>query len=317
MKKDTLYLHVGWSKTGTSAIQAQVQTQHDDFLDKGILYPQTLQWPDHSHHPFALSFQGSGAYQGDMTPEQALEKLRLEMVASPAESVLLSSELSPFYFNNPRFSAFVNKHFERVKVLFTVRPQSELLLSLFNQLVKDPNIRYGASLFALAMRNIHWLNFYQNIKQWSDVVGKENIVVIPYGQGVVKDFFGKFELTVREADEQVSGSRIVNPSLPIRCLAVLQARGRRASDAASFSQIRDEVLALSEGVPNVHDKFVIFSVPEQQSFNDYFMNDNARLSEFLGGDIGFFQGQVYRPVKVLPPGIKLEEHRSNASVRNV
>ena len=92
-----------------------------------------------------------------MTPKQALEKLRLEMQASPAESVLLSSELSPFYFNNPRFSAFVSEHFSRVVVIFTIRAQSELLLSLFNQLVKDPNVRYGASLFTLAMRNIHWV----------------------------------------------------------------------------------------------------------------------------------------------------------------
>ncbi|GAB2730450.1 hypothetical protein [Halomonas garicola] len=317
MKKDTLYLHVGWSKTGTSAIQLQLQLQQDDLLQKGILYPQSLQWPDHSHHPFALSFKGSGAYQSDMTPEQALEKLRLEMVSSPAENVLLSSELSPFYFNNPRFSAFVSEHFSRVVVIFTIRAQSELLLSLFNQLVKDPNVRYGASLFTLAMRNIHWLNFYQNIRQWSDVVGRENIMVIPYSQNVVKDFFDKFGLPVRDVAETEPGPRIVNPSLPTRCLAVLQARGRKANDAASFSRIRDEVLALSEKVPNIHDKFVIFSVPEQQALNDYFMSDNARLSEFLGGDIGFLQGQEYRPVKVLPPGIKLEEHMSNASAKKV
>lgn len=306
MKKNTLYLHVGWSKTGTSAIQSQLQLQQDDLMQKGILYPQSLQWPDHSHHPFALSFKGSGAYQSDMTPEQALEKLRLEMQASPAESVLLSSELSPFYFNNPRFSAFVSEHFSRVKVIFTIRPQSELLLSLFNQLVKDPNVRYGASLFALAMRNIQWLNFYQNIRQWSDVVGKENIMVIPYSQNVVVDFFGNFELPVRDDDESESGPRIVNPSLPTRCLAVLQARGKKATDAASFARIRNEVVALAEKIPEERNKHTLFSVPEQQSLDEFFDPGNQQVIAEFGLGLPRLKTKDYSPIKALPPAINLE-----------
>lgn len=307
MKKDTLYLHVGWSKTGTSAIQSQVQAQREDFLDRGILYPQALQWPDHSHHPFALSFKGSGAYQSDMTPPQALEKLRTEMESSPAPHVLISSELSPFYFNNPRFSAFVSEHFARVRVVFTVRPQSELLLSLFNQLVKDPNVRYGASLFTLAMRNIHWLNFYQNIKQWSDVVGKENIMVIPYSQSVVQDFFGKFELPVRDDAESAEGPRIVNPSLPTRCLALLQARGRKATDVASFVRIKDEVLELSRDIPEARDRHILFSIPEQQALDDYFKQGNQMLFSEFGFDKSKINKDKYTAVKVLPPGVSLEK----------
>ncbi|MDN3526613.1 hypothetical protein QWY79_15180 [Halomonas sabkhae] len=305
MKKDTLYLHVGWSKTGTSAIQSQVQQQSASFADKGILYPQSLQWPDHSHHPFALSFKGSGAYQSDMTPPQALETLRQEMETSTAPSVLISSELSPFYFNNPKFKEFVEQHFERVKVIFTVRPQSELLLSLFNQLVKDPNIRYGGSLFSLAMSNIAWLNFHQNMRQWRDVVGPQNIIVIPYSKAVVDDFFAEFGVTVQHVDDD--GSRTVNPSLPTRCLSVLQARGRKATDNASFARIRNEVIDLASQVPAERDRHVLFTVPEQQSLDAHFKQGNQLLADEYGLDINKIQKQHYKPVKGLPPGIKLED----------
>lgn len=305
MKKDTLYLHVGWSKTGTSAIQAQIQEQKDDFLAQGVLYPQSLQWPDHSHHPFALSFQGSGSYQSDMTPVEALDALQLEMGSSSAESVLISSELSPFYFNNSKFKEFVGQNFERVQVIFTIRSQSELLLSLFNQLVKDPNVRYGASLFSLSMRNIHWLNFYQNVKQWANVVGANNITIIPYSQSVVEDFFDKFSISVKYRGE--GGKRTVNPSLPTRCLAVLQARGRRAADAASFARIRNEVVSLAEKVPEERDRHVLFSVPEQQALDDYFKKGNQMLANEHGVDISLFQKSQYKPVKVLPPGVNLEK----------
>lgn len=305
MKKETLYLHVGWSKTGTSAIQSQIQHQQDDFLQKGILYPQGLQWPDHSHHPFALSFQGSGAYHSDMAPEQALEKLWVEMQSSPAESVLLSSELSPFYFNNPHFSAFVKQYFDRVKVVFTIRPQSELLLSLFNQLVKDPNVRYGSSLFALAMRNINWLNFYQKIKQWSNVVGNDNIMVVPYSQAIVEDFFAQFGVAVRQDIAPELARQVVNPSLPTRCLAVLQKRGKKATDAESFIEIKNDVLELEKAIPEARDKFVMFSVPEQKALNDHFKQDNLRLSDFVGHDFNLMKNVEHRAVKTMPPTIKL------------
>ncbi len=305
MKKDTLYLHVGWSKTGTSAIQSQIQQQHADFLEKGILYPQSLQWPDHSHHPFALSFKGSGAYQSDMSPAEALETLRLEMEASPSPNVLVSSELSPFYFNNPKFKEFVSQYFDNVRVVFTVRSQSELLLSLFNQLVKDPNVRYSASLFSLAMRNINWLNFYQNIKQWGNMVGAKNVTVIPYSKSVVDDFFSEFNVPVKY--QEIETSRTVNPSLPTRCLAVLQARGRKATDNASFSRIRNDVIHLASQVPEERDRYVLFSVPEQQAFEDYFKQGNKLLSDTYGIDLSSFQKSTYKPVKVLPPGVDLEK----------
>jgi hypothetical protein len=301
MKKSTLYLHVGWSKTGTSAIQAQIQAQKDTFLAKGILYPQTLQWPDHSHHPFALSFKDSGVYKSDLSPKNILEKLKTEMLASPAESVLMSSELSPFYYSNVHFKNFVEEHFSLVKIIFTVRSQSELLLSLFNQLVKDPNVRYGASLFTLAMRNIGWLNFNQAVKRWEDVVGLENIHVIPYTRSVVKDFFEIFSVSV---DEEAVSS-VVNPSLPTRCLPILQAKGRGATDPDSFMKIRESVLEQTAKLLQEMDRFTLFSVPEQQAFDDYFRASNARLAEKMGFDLSLIQKKQYMPVKTIAPGAKL------------
>ncbi|MEW6133722.1 MAG: hypothetical protein AB1591_11260 [Pseudomonadota bacterium] len=305
MKKDTLYLHVGWSKTGTSAIQSQIQAQREDFLARGILYPQSLQWPDHSHHPFALSFQGSGVYKSSLTAEQALETLRAEMEASPAPDVLLSSELSPFYFDNAAFRRFVEAHFSRVKVLFTLRCQSELLLSLFNQLVKDPNIRYGTSLFSLAMRNLGRLNFYQGIKRWHEVVSSDNLIAVPYGKDVVARFLAVFGVAMRETQGQ--GDGIVNPSLPTRCLAVVQARGRKATDNADFIRIRDSVVEMASHVSEEHDQFILFSIAEQQTFDQHFRHDNQLLAKLMQFDPGSIRKIEYRQIRALPPNIRLEK----------
>jgi len=300
MKKDTLYLHVGWSKTGTSAVQSQIQAQHEDFLAKGILYPQSLQWPDHSHHPFALSFKGSGAYQSDMSPADVLEKLRAEMQASPAPSVLLSSELSPMYFNNPRFKEFVAEHFETVKVIFTVRPQSELLLSLFNQLVKDPNIRYEASLFTLAMRNVSWLNYLNHVRQWERHVGGENLSVVPYSRKVVQDFLASFGIEYRAGANQADETAIINPSLPTRCLPLVQRFGRGQMGNAEFARRRDKIISLSKALDAEQDKHVLFTVAEQQAFDAHFKQGNQKLIEWFGLPAESLNKSGYEPIKVLP-----------------
>tara|TARA_B100002003_G_scaffold245154_1_gene272480 strand:- start:3137 stop:4075 length:939 start_codon:yes stop_codon:yes gene_type:complete len=300
MKKDTLYLHVGWSKTGTSAVQSQIQAQHKDFLAKGILYPQSLQWPDYSHHPFALSFKGSGAYQSDMSPVDALEKLRLEMYDSPAPNVLLSSELSPMYFNNSRFKEFVSEHFETVKVIFTVRPQSELLLSLFNQLVKDPNIRYEASLFTLAMRNVGWLNYLNHIRLWEKHVGGENLSVIPYSRQVVQDFLAFFGIAYRAGANQADETAIINPSLPTRCLLLVQKFGRDEMANAEFIRRKDKIVSESMNIDISEDKQMLFSVAEQQSFDAHFERGNEELITWFGLERNSLLKERYKPIKVIP-----------------
>ncbi|WP_157956931.1 hypothetical protein [Salinicola aestuarinus] len=304
MKKDTLYLHVGWSKTGTSAIQAQIQAQNAEFLARGILYPQSLQWPDHSHHPFALAFRNAGVYASDMSPAQAVDKLEAEVEKSDVENVLISSELSPFYFDNPRFRQFVGQNFQQVKVIFTLRCQSELLLSLFNQLVKDPNIRYPSSLFSLAMNNINWLNYHQTVKRWMDVIGQENVVIVPYGRDVVDRFLGLFNVHYRKAD--ASDTTIVNPSVPTRCLSMIQSKARQASNNEEFLAIRDRIITASKYVDGDHDKHVLFDVPEQQSFDQYFKHSNQTLAEQFDFDVSLLEKSTYNPVLVLPPNFNLE-----------
>lgn len=304
MKKNILYLHVGWSKTGTSAIQKQIHLQHQNFLDKGILYPKSLQWNDHSHHNFALSFKGNGVYQSSMSPAESLEALRNEMEMFAAENVLISSELSPFYFANPRFKIFVKQHFNKVKVLFTVRRQSDLLLSLFNQLVKDPNVRYSSSLFDLAIRNIGWLNYFQNIKRWADVVGPENICVFPYEKDIVSRFLFFFGIDLKK-DE--NSHETVNPSLPTRVLAIVQKRGAQANDNAEFIKIQENILSIIKNVPIEYDKHILFSVQEQRSLDSHFKNSNNNLVKNFCPNLDLKFSEDYQPIRVIPANFDLEK----------
>jgi len=100
-------------------------------------------------------------------------------------------------------------------------------------------------------------------------------------------------------------SSVVNPSLPTRCLPILQAKGRGATDPDSFMKIRESVLEQTAKLLQEMDRFTLFSVPEQQAFDDYFRASNARLAEKMGFDLSLIQKKQYMPVKTIAPGAKL------------
>lgn len=293
--KKILYLHVGWSKTGTSAVQSQAQKQRDDLLNKGILYPQSLQWPDCSHHPFALAFKGDkrGGYTVDMSAVEAMDVLKQEMSESNTPSVLISSELSPIYYHNPRFAEFAKTNFDEVKIIFTVRLQSELLMSLMNQLVKDPNIRYKGSLFQLGMQNIQHLSYLKRIQIWEKFVGKENIHCLMYSRNIVQDFLGFFDVGVNDSGEDI----VVNKSVPNRILPLLQDLSADLSNQ-DYLEKTEVLINDTTANPSAFNEYEMFSSGEQRAFDTYFEVMNQELEKhYLEND--FPNNKSYEPILVL------------------
>lgn len=306
MKKKNLYLHVGWPKTGTSAIQAQIQAQHDDFIENGILYPRTIQWDDHSHHPFALSFKSSGPYHSATSIDATLKKLHSEMNNCTTESVLISSELSPIYFESKEFAEFAKDNFSCVKIIFTLRCQSELIISLFNQLIKDNNIRYRGSLFALAMQNIRWLNFHATIKKWMEFVGINNIIILSYDQKIVPNFLSLFSVGLKENSLLTEKQ---NQSLPYRCLPAIQELGKEIDNLLEYQEIKRKIVDTSKFIPVENDTHSLFSVAEQAGFDNFFAESNLLLEKELGFEHRKIKKNHYTPFMAISPNlIKMDSY---------
>lgn len=299
--KNILYLHVSWSKTGTSAIQKKLHTHYDLLLQRNLLYPQNLQWNDHAHHDFALAFKknipDNAVYKSKYTPSQALETLLKEMNATHAENVLISSELSPFYFQNADFKAFISSHFTKVILIFTIRRQSELLMSMYNQLIKDPNVRFPHSLFCLFTRQIKYLNFYQQIHQWLKFVKKENVIVIPYGPDIVDQFVASIGISPGELKSLEKNER--NVSLPHRILLQLQAKQPKLTNT-EYLDLTEKLSQASHEIEKKYDSVMLFSDTEQQSIDKFYAGDNLALAKKFGLDIDIFGTKKYQDILALP-----------------
>ena len=145
---DTLILHIGYPKTGTSSLQWFLHRHRDTFQKQGVCYPLTGQFTDHAHHQLAFSLGANAARDNSGgASTKLIEALRREIDESEADTVLLSSEV--FLGNLQHLQA--SRDFaglldgRTLRVICFVRRQATFLESLYRQFIWDRDIRFAGS----------------------------------------------------------------------------------------------------------------------------------------------------------------------------
>ncbi|MDM7937821.1 MAG: hypothetical protein QUV06_10220 [Cyanobium sp. CZS 48M] len=194
-----LYIHAGYTKTGTTAIQGHFASYRTQYLDQGLLYPMTGLLPgEPKHYCLSFPFTAHASTSTPMQPRPAgfkagnakvlFEELYSEVIESSATSVLISSEE---FFEIPKqkiteLSEVIRSwscNVSSVKIVFYLRRHDKWLESGFNQAEKITAVPvWGMSLFdytlyMLGQRGTDYLNV---LNDWASVFGIGNIIVRPY-----------------------------------------------------------------------------------------------------------------------------------------
>jgi hypothetical protein len=189
MPQKQLILHVGFHKSGTTALQESFFAQRKELEPQGVLYP-SVGWEAHHRVAWAIAgrrwgWKGRG---GKTTPYSTWTRMLLRIKLSRAQKVVLSSEfLSELPLDKIHLLKKQAKGRE-VKVLFTLRPLVKLLGSSYQQYLKyglkadyvtwlhsvldEPGVsKLNPSFWK---RNLHG----EVIKKWADVFGESNVSII-------------------------------------------------------------------------------------------------------------------------------------------
>jgi hypothetical protein len=189
MNQKQLILHVGFHKSGTSALQESFAKQREELQAVGVLYP-SIGRKAHHRIAWALTQRAWGWKKrgGETTPYKHFAKMASLINSSNSPKIVLSSEF---------FSELTSEQIQKlasgirgreVKILFTLRPLAKLLGSSYQQYLK-----YGTKA-----DYVEWLHsvldepgvskinptFWQRhmhgevISKWSDVFGKDNVSVL-------------------------------------------------------------------------------------------------------------------------------------------
>lgn len=199
-----ILLHIGQSKTGTSAIQAYLTLNRLRLLEAGVLYPSVtiggMSVDIGSHNSVADTLAGLSRFP-NLTADQYFDQFFSEAQRLGAKRMILSAE--HFFGGEPRIwdvpdeKTYFDRYHRKVKalarylerhemtLLVYLRPQVDWLASAISQTVRTeqlispgkPIYRDDRQFFEMAKP---LLRYYRLIDTWVNCLRPREVMVIPY-----------------------------------------------------------------------------------------------------------------------------------------
>lgn len=221
----SVYLHVGMSKTGTTAIQRFLYENADAMSRVGVCYPDNYRdvdrgFEDWAHH--ILSHKWGGWLDPavfPVSPEQAWEQLD-ENIAERTETIILSSERFQDLLVQSNYAKIL-KYVQnmvaprRLRIIGYVRRQDDFAESHFKELVKNSFNKTSLDDYVKDLPAFYDYNAF--FGRCAEVVGAENVIVRVFdercfvGGSLIEDFAYACGFAIPE--DAVSGESITNISL--------------------------------------------------------------------------------------------------------
>lgn len=221
-----LVIHVGFHKTGTSAIQTFCRENRGQLAKKGILYPKSGV-PELKNPSTPSSEAGHRLLQDVLvSPTNKRSGKLIKSIINEANSyekidtVVISSET----FSAPRVkistaaSSLLKKYFTDIKILVYLRRQDDWAESFYKEVLCWSGKREKRSFERFRNEFLpDWLDYNTRLEKYAAIFDEENLIVNSYddrtNKNIIQDFFSVLGLSVLEQDEyQFPGYS--NPSLP-------------------------------------------------------------------------------------------------------
>jgi hypothetical protein len=299
--KQTLYLHIGYHKTGTTSLQSLLDQNATALRGIGVYYPDTVGDGKrnyfHKHLQFFIDLKTAHDQQGDIAaPVRAMARLIQD---SGAPTTIVSEE---------SFSGLTEAVLDRladlradftVKVVAVLRRQDKFLQSFYQQAIRD----FGEKRdFPDFIRESKWQRIHYDtaMTSWADRFGAENIHVLSYdlcdgGNSVIPSVLNIL-LEGRRADF-LDMSRAWNTSVPTICYETLKYVNRSAAPEAErravfralSDYVKSKAFAETRLGRNVLNRSYL-TEEISQSVANAFAESNARTSALFFGGANPFPG---------------------------
>lgn len=180
----TIYLHIGFNKTGTTSIQKYFYDNKNILLKSGILYPD-VGLINSAHYGISTSV---GFYNNPIRSDWSFDLKRLrknlcDEITKDIHSIILSSEdfILDRDFKSLRYFL---KGFS-TKIIVYLRRHDYWWMSAYAQAVKmKVNPPWGLGIQSYInfnkKNNISYGNYRYLVERWASEFGEENIIIRPY-----------------------------------------------------------------------------------------------------------------------------------------
>jgi hypothetical protein len=251
-----LVVHIGYPKTGTSALQSFFYAHRRQLEECGILYPREADLIGSQH---SLAFDvGPGAREAPNG--LTFEKLGRQVRESDAEVFVISSEQWVVHADQVEAAARVERFAEEaeleVDVLAFIRPQHSYINSFYGELIKRFHERRRFQSYAEEAIHRPLLDYSKHLGEW-DRGQRMRLVPVPFTSDRLQPsleaaFFEAAGITELAGELLEHAGRRVNPSpgpLSVevcrRVAAHLHQRHRAVTDNRARIRLSRSVLRLT------------------------------------------------------------------------
>lgn len=229
---NTVYLHIGTHKTGTTYLQTILAANRQHLLSLGYYFPKAA-IPSFTpgHHMLAWAIQ-DGDFRIDPATgtkidlRNAWPDLLQELHSCEGQNIIISSE----YFSRLASKEQIQKVKEYlldydVKINICLRRQDQYLLSEYSERVKTG---YGRSFQSFVKERKHICNYAKCLDDWESVFGQDNISVRLFqkekkrNDKVIQEFFHQIGLGQIDTTRLKLSDRRFNVSPSSRQLRILR-----------------------------------------------------------------------------------------------
>ncbi len=282
-----LILHIGSTKTGSSALQATLYAKRDALADAGVLYSRHGVAAG-AHHLLAASIH-PGAWQmhKDDLPEdraayfeEMVAAIKDEAASTGAHTIVISSEyfwgsLPPHVYKTFA-AAFAPASYELVAF---IRRQDEWAMSSYLQAVKNGEARPFEEWFEKALRRLNsGLDYFRVISRWAYFLKADPVHVIRYGDAKANVFAAFCRAVGIDVETNIPVAR-VNPSPSSEGLALLLEVNRSEADDAEKGRQRKAIMNAHRASGSM--SHLMSEAERQHIFKEAEPSDRLILREFL------------------------------------
>lgn len=178
-----LYLHIGYPKTGTTAIQEFLHLNKARLLERNVLYPETG-LVKYAHHLIPWVFTEDKRNKNGVSQADIIDRLQTELDQNrTVEKVVISSEGFIFAMSPEDVAEIFKDNFESIKLVIYLRQPFRWIVSDYNQGVKgwrQLTCDFDEHFNRVLQTKGGPLDFYSMLSKWAGVFGWDNIVVRTY-----------------------------------------------------------------------------------------------------------------------------------------
>ena len=290
MQDQTIYLHIGRGKTGTTALRRHLARYADILAGHGIFYPGAAGAARGiGHDIFGKAFITERPFY--MVPPQNTEQVLLELAeeirtADAPKILLLSEQLE--MADPARVRAYLDglgKRFD-YRIVFFLRSQDELVESEFNQLVRFSSKAGTLADYAKTLFNG---DFHATAIAWADVFGADSLTCPVYDARhprVLAQVMGA--LGAEDALTDLPELPASNRSVSFQALTAI--RLLHHIDLDDRAELHRQILASPVAT---HLPALYFDADEAAAFRARYAASNRALERFLGHETEDLGGRRY------------------------